>query len=81
MAMPVFVECFLIAIHEIPEYVSMIDIDHHKHLVFRRVSADERETIRPIRIKNPPNLQRVEHRIHCKFREALSSVGSFLNDM
>lgn len=80
MAVPMLVERFLIAIHEIPEYVPTINVDHHKHLVFHLIGTDESETIRSIGIENSPDLQRIAHRLDCKLRETLPGVRPFLND-
>jgi hypothetical protein len=41
LSMPMLVQCLFVAVHEVPEYVAVIDMDHDQHLVFRVVGTDK----------------------------------------
>jgi hypothetical protein len=75
--MSMLVQRLFIAVHEVPKNVSMLNMDHHQHLVLCVVCANECETIRPVAVGDSPNFQWTSRRIHSKSGETLSSIWAF----
>ena len=61
--MPVLVQRLLVAIHEIPKNVSMVNVDDDQHLVLCVESTNECEAAGTVAVGNLPNLKWVSHRI------------------